>query len=84
VYAVVTTKSFARVLSRLPVNWQKRIVQKIKEVAADPYARHNNVTRLQGRDGYRLRVGDWRVICELHDDRLELWALEVGVRGGIY
>jgi mRNA interferase RelE/StbE len=66
------------------VNVQKRIVAKIKEVAADPYATHNNVTKLQGRDGYRLRVGDWRVIYDLHDDRLELWVLQVGVRGGIY
>ena len=79
-YAVVTTRSFARALFRLPVNWQVRIVEKIKEVAADPYARHNNVTRLQGRDAYRLRIDDWRVIYELHDDRLELWALEVGAR----
>ena len=84
VYKVVTTKSFAKALSRLPVNWQKRILGKIKEVAADPYAQHNNVTKLQGRDGYRLRVGDWRVIYELHGDRLELWVLEVGARGGIY
>jgi len=84
VYAIVTTRSFAKSLSRLPVNWQMRIVGKIKEVAADPYARHNNVTKLQGRDGYRLRIGNWRVIYELHDDRLELWALEVGARGGIY
>ncbi len=81
---VVTTKSFAKALSRLPVNWQRRIVEKVKDVAADPYARHNNVAKLQGRDGYRLRVGNWRVIYELHDDRLELWALEVGLRGGIY
>jgi mRNA interferase RelE/StbE len=84
VYEVVTTKSFAKALSRIPVNWQVRIVGKIREIAADPYARHNNVTRLQGRDGYRLRIGDWRVIYELQDDRLELWALEVGPRGGIY
>ena len=84
VYKVVTTRSFAKALSRLPVNLQKRIVEKIKAVAADPYASHNNVTKLQGRDGYRLRIGDWRVIYELHDDRLELWALEVGPRGGIY
>ncbi len=83
-YKVVTTKSFAKALSRLPVNLQKRIVAKIKEVATDPYAPHSNVTKLQGRDGYRLRVGDWRVIYELHDDRLELWVLEVGARGGIY
>ena len=83
-YKVVTTKSFAKALSRLPVNLQKRIVAKIKEVATDPYAMHSNVTKLQGRDGYRLRLGDWRVIYELHDDRLELWVLEVGARGGIY
>jgi len=63
----------AKTLFRFPVNWQKRIVAKIKGIAVDPYARHNNVTRLQGRDGYRLRIGDWRVIYELHDDRLELW-----------
>jgi mRNA interferase RelE/StbE len=79
VYAVVTTRSFARALSRLPVNWQKRIVEKIKEVAADPYARHNNVTRLQGRNGYRLRIGDWRVIYELHHDRPEMTALRCGL-----
>jgi len=72
VHEVVTTKSFARSLARLPVNWQKRIVLKIKEVAANLYAKQNNVTRLQGREGWRLRVGDWRVIYELHDDRLEL------------
>jgi mRNA interferase RelE/StbE len=84
VYTVVTTKSFVKTLSRLPMNWQKRIVAKIKEIATDPYARHNNVTRLQGRDGHRLRIGDWRVIYELHDDRLELWVLEVGARRGIY
>lgn len=83
-YRVVTTKFFAKALSRLLVNWQKRIVEKIKEVAADPYARHNNVTKLQGREGYRLRIGGWRVTYELHDDCVEMWVLEVGPRGGIY
>ena len=62
---MVTTKSFDKALARLPLNWQKRIVAKIKEVAVDPYAPNNNLTKLQGRDGYRLRVGNWRVIDEL-------------------
>jgi mRNA interferase RelE/StbE len=84
VYQVIATRSFTRALSRLPLNWQRRIVGKIKDVAVNPYAPHNNVTKLQGREGYRLRIGDWRVIYELHDDRLELWALELGTRGGIY
>lgn len=80
----MTTTAFARELARLPANWQRRILQKIREVAQNPYAKHNNVIKLQGRDGHRLRVGDWRVIYELYDDRMELWALQVGSRGGIY
>jgi mRNA interferase RelE/StbE len=83
-YKVVTTKSFDNSLTKLPANWRKRIVTKVKEVAADPYAPNNNLKRLQGRDGYRLRIGDWRVIYELHDDRLVMLVLEVGPRGGVY
>ena len=83
-YRVVTTKSFAKALARLPLNWQKRIVAKIREVAVDPYAPNNNLTKLQGRDGYRLRVGDWRVIYELQDDHLVMLVLDVGPRGDIY
>ena len=84
-YTVITTKSFNKAIARLPANWRKRIVAKIKEVAADPYAPNNNLTKLQGRDAaYRLRVGDWRVIYELYDARLVMVILEVGPRGGIY
>ena len=84
-YTVITTKSFDKAIARLPANWQKRIMAKIKEVAADPYAPNNNLTKLQGRDAaYRLRVGDWRVIYELSDSRLVMVILEVGPRGGIY
>ena len=83
-YDVVTTKSFDNTLAKLPVNWRRRILAKIKEVAADPYGPNNNLKKLQGRDGYRLRIGDWRVIYELHDDHLVMLVLEVGPRGGIY
>ena len=83
-YRVVRTRSFKKSLVKLPANWQKRLMAKIREVAADPYAPNNNLTKLRGRDGYRLRVGDWRVIYELEDDRLVMLLLEVGPRGGIY
>jgi mRNA interferase RelE/StbE len=83
-YHVVTTKAFDNTMAKLPVNWRTRIMAKIKEVAADPYAPNNNLKKLQGRDGYRLRIGDWRVIYELHDDRLVMLVLEAGPRGGIY
>jgi mRNA interferase RelE/StbE len=83
-YRVVTTKSFDKALARLPVRWQKRIAAKIKDIAKNLYASNKNLTKLQGREGYRLRVGDSRVIYELQNDRLVMLVLEVGVRGGIY
>jgi len=83
-YSVVTTRSFDNTLAKLPVNWRWRIVAKIREVAADPYAPNNNLGKLQGRDGYKLRIGNWRVIYELYDDRRVMEVLEVGPRGGIY
>jgi mRNA interferase RelE/StbE len=84
VYRVVTTKAFEKALRKLPVNWQKRIVAKIRAIAVEPYSTHNNVKKLQGRDAYRLRVGDWRVVYELQDDILVMLVIEVGPRGGIY
>jgi mRNA interferase RelE/StbE len=83
-YRVVTTKLFDKTLLKLPLNWQKRIVAKINAVAQDPHARNPNVTKLQGRDAYRLRVGDWRIIYELRDELFVMLVLEVGTRGGIY
>lgn len=83
-YTIMTTRQFDRRLAGLTVDWQKRIMKKLHAVAAAPYAAHNNVTKLQGRDGYRLRVGDWRIIYDLHDDELVLVALELDARGGIY
>jgi len=66
----------------MPRNIAETIVKKIEAVAADPYARNNNATRLQGRPGYRLRVGDWRVLYELGENRLLV--LDIKPRGGAY
>ncbi len=60
------------------------IRDKLRQLATDPHASNNNVKKLQGREGYRLRVGDWRVIYEIHDDRLIVLVLDIGPRGGIY
>ena len=42
----------------------------------------NNVKQSQRRDGYRLRVGDRRVIFDR--DGVVLDILEIGPRGSIY
>ncbi len=77
-------KSAVRALGRMPRNVARRIRDRIEQLAQNPYAPDNNVARLQGRDGYRLRVGDWRVIYDLNDDQLIVLILEIGSRGSVY
>jgi mRNA-degrading endonuclease RelE of RelBE toxin-antitoxin system len=43
-----------------------------------------NVKKLKGRDGYRLRVGDWRVVYDIEAGKLVLIVIEIGPRGDIY
>jgi mRNA interferase RelE/StbE len=70
-----------KALRRMPVNTALRIVGKIEAYAADPASQANNVKALKGRDGIRLRVGDWRIIMRDGD---VLDVLDVTARGSAY
>ncbi len=60
----------------------RRIQERIRAVAADPTSRALGIVRLANRPGYRLRVGDWRVIFDMDDETLDVLAIEV--RGEVY
>lgn len=83
-YTLRYSKQATKSIAKMPRNQARNIQQKIGEIAADPYRQHKNVTALQGRDGYRLRVGDNRVIYTLNDGELVLLVVNAGSRGGIY
>ncbi|MEZ4863424.1 MAG: type II toxin-antitoxin system RelE/ParE family toxin [Caldilineaceae bacterium] len=83
-YSVTFTKQALRTLRRMPKNIANLIREKIDMIAVDPYAPHNNVTKLVGRPAYRLRVGDWRVIYELQDEQLVMLVVKIGPGGEVY
>jgi mRNA interferase RelE/StbE len=71
-----------RALRKLPTNVSRLIRTKIEQYAEDPASLANNVVKLQNRPGYRLRVGDWRVIFTEGADVLEIIAIRP--RGSAY
>ncbi len=79
-YSVAAIKD----MRRIPATVVDRIHARLELIAADPYAHHPEVTRLKGMDAFRLRVGEWRVIYQLKDNRLILWVVKVGPRGDVY
>lgn len=68
----------------MPQNLAERIIKKLRIIAENPYGSHNNFKKLVNRSGYRLRVGDWRIIYEVEDQKLRILVLEIDTRGGIY
>lgn len=78
----ITYRPAARkALRRMPASTARRIMEKVEAYAADPASQANNVKALEGRDGIRLQVGDWRVV--LIDGEV-LDVLDVGPRGSAY
>ena len=73
-----------RALRRSPANVARLIRAKLDELADDPTVLRRNVKALRGRPGYRLRVGDWRVIFELDHEERRLIVLDIGPRGDVY
>ncbi|HMN19830.1 MAG TPA: type II toxin-antitoxin system RelE/ParE family toxin [Ottowia sp.] len=82
-HSVEYTKHALRALIAMPANTRALIKSKIEALAADP-VNARNVKKLVGRPGYRLRVGDWRVIYAVDTGQLVVLALDIGARGGIY
>ena len=60
----------------------EKILDKIEAYAADPARLANNVRPMHGSTGFRLRVGDFRVVFELTDD--EMIVTKIGPRGSVY
>lgn len=63
-------------------NKRALIRAKIDAFAVNPVLSSANVTRLQGRIEYRLRVQDWRVIFRLEGDTM--FVEDIAPRGSAY
>ena len=85
-YRVETTNRFDREFRKLDRYTQRMIaswIDKNLEGCADPRVHGKGLTA--NRSGqWRYRIGDYRLICMIEDDRLVILALTVGHRSEVY
>jgi len=81
-YQVIIPKSVRKELDRLPDDVASRILVRLAGLENNP--RPADVKKLKGRDAWRIRVGDYRVIFEIHDRILQIIVITLGHRREIY
>ncbi len=62
-----------------------KMLKELKAIAADPAAYRGDWKPLQGtKNGWRLRVGGWRALCELRNGEMILLVVRIAPRGDAY
>ena len=80
-YEIIVSDKAKKQLSKLSKEIIDRIGNALERIKIRP---HYFVLRLVGSPYYRLRVGDYRVILDIINDKLVIMVLEVGHRKNIY
>jgi mRNA interferase RelE/StbE len=81
-YQVRMSKAAMKTLAKMNEPHYSRIRAAIFKLADNP--RPQGCKKLENRPGYRIRIGDYRVIYDIHDNELVVEVLAVGARGGVY
>lgn len=81
-YELQFKKKAIKALSKINDPYYTNIIEAIDSLAENP--RPFGYKKLTGRDGYRIRVGTYRVIYDIFDTQLIIEIVNVGIRGDIY
>jgi mRNA interferase RelE/StbE len=81
IYRVIIEEKASESLNRLDIKLKERINAKIEAAMANP---HHFFERLMGREDYKLRVGDYRIIAEISEAESLITITMVGHRKDIY
>ena len=81
-YRLEFTTGADRQFRNLSKDIQERLTPSLDALIRNP--RPSGIKKLKGKDAYRLRVGDYRVIYEIHDKVLLVLVISVGHRREVY
>ena len=82
IYALSFSKQAFKELEKINEPFYTKIKQEIISLSVNP--RPQGYIKLKGREGFRIRVGDYRVIYNIFDKVLVIDIITVGHRKDIY
>lgn len=81
-YQLKIEKAVINTLEKINEPFYSKIKTAILKLSNNP--RPNGYKKLRGRNGYRIRVGNYRIIYEIFDDFLIIEVIDLGHRKDIY
>lgn len=81
-YSLQITRRAQKALADIPKDYQAGIREAISELANNPHP--HGCKKLVGRPAWRVRVGTYRVIYEIHQGELIVLVVDIGHRRDIY
>ena len=81
-YELIYSSSALKQLEKLEPNIKERIVVALERLRIRPES--CDIKKLVGMQGYRFRVGDYRIIFDMEKDKLIILVLKIGPRKNIY
>ena len=81
-YELIYSPSALKVLEKLDKSIQKRIITALERLRIRPES--CDIKRLVGMPGYRFRIGDYRVIFDIEQEKLHVLVLKIGHRKNVY
>ncbi|HOU12495.1 MAG TPA: type II toxin-antitoxin system RelE/ParE family toxin [Anaerolineae bacterium] len=82
-WEVILARQPERILRRLPRGLLQRLDRLLAELAENPCP--VGAKKLVGHlNLYRVRIGDWRVVYAIEDDRLVVLVIRIAPRGEAY
>lgn len=81
-YRIVIKKSAAKEIEKIQKQDRIRIIEKIRSLSSDPHP--SGSKKLSGKEKYRIRQGNYRILYQVIDDALVINVVKVGHRRDIY
>lgn len=81
-YSIFIERDALKALRKIPKKDQLRVADAIELLSENQ--RPIGSRKLSGREGWRIRIGDYRVIYEIEDDICHILVLDIGHRKDIY